>query len=52
MDVENETPPPPASHKDAQEVCIWCRVLGVGTSQSILCYVHYTIVKDYTLILC
>ena len=24
MDVENESPPP---HKDAQEVCVWCRVL-------------------------
>ena len=23
MDVENEVPP----HKDAQEVCVWCRVL-------------------------
>ena len=36
MDVENEPSPPPppppiyesfASQKDAQEVCVWCRVL-------------------------
>ena len=34
MDVENESSPPPppiyesfASHKDTQEVCVWCRVL-------------------------
>ena len=53
MDVENETPlfyERFASHKDAQEVCVWCRVL--GTNQSILCYVQETTVKDYTLILC